>query len=91
MQGKTLSPFAAVNGELATEVRKLDFVPDAELELQGAAQRYEQARPGLGTEFLQEISTLVETRRPAAATKKSLVQDKALTPVGCNAWLARSA
>lgn len=41
-------------------MRKLDFVPDAELELQGAARRYEQARIGLGTEFLQEISALVE-------------------------------
>jgi hypothetical protein len=41
-------------------VRTIDFVPGAELELQGAARRYEQARPGLGAEFLQEISTLVE-------------------------------
>jgi hypothetical protein len=28
-----------------------------------------------------------ETRRPAAATKKSLMQSKTLTPVGCNACM----
>lgn len=41
-------------------MRKLQLLAAAEQELQNAAQHYENARAGLGVEFLQELEKLFE-------------------------------
>lgn len=40
-------------------MRELVVLPEADAELRGAAKRYEQARTGLGHDFLEEVGALM--------------------------------